>query len=384
MTNVLKPLQLRNLTLTLSALCLAACGGGGGGGGNSAPPVTSAPTARIAVNKTTGYAPLTVEFDGTSSSDSDGSISTYTWHTGDGDSYAGSQATHTYTTLGSFSAALTITDNDGTSSSVAVTIDVHAQAAGYYYGDFFSNVTGQRNYVEVQIGSDHRVYGMQWDAWTGSWDFMGHYNGTVDVIGDMASATVQAEAYGVYVFPDGSQLGDINFDTVIDPKLEITGTYSGVGDNGDIILYYDDSLNQAKSLADLEGGWSWSDDLGYTEIMTVDAVGAFTWSNTDGCTIIGQFALMDPALNEFDIEYDLTCPPGINPAGDGLRKGLAVINDIWYTDIWLEWSVTYMEGPKVGRMGGGSVMRPRPVAAAGDFQKMAPLIPRTQSRRLTR
>ncbi len=98
---------------------------------------------------------------------------------------------------------------------------------------------------------------------------------------------------------------------------------------------------------------------------------------------------MDPALNEFDIEYNLFTAQCPSAAGDGLRKGLAVINDIWYTDIWLESSVTFMEGPMVGRMGGlGSLMRPRPIASAGDFQKMeqnasqktATKIARTQSR----
>ena len=362
------------LTAILFACSLSACGGGGGGGSSTstaAPPVNSAPRAIITIAKTTGYAPLTVTFDGTSSSDSDGSVSTYTWHTGDGASYAGSQISHTYTTLGSFSATLTVTDNDGTSSSTSVNIDVHAQAAGYYYGDFFSNVTGQQNYVEVQIGSDYRTYGLQLDSLSGTWDLMGIYNGTVDVVEDTVLATVLAETRDPYAFPDGSQLGNIGFDAVIDPKVEIAGSYSGVGDNGDIILYYDDSLNQAKSLRDLEGGWSWSDGAGYTEILTVDAAGAFTYSDTDGCTYNGQFSQMDPALNEFDIEYDLFTAQCPSDAGDGLRKGLAVINDIWYTDIWLDWKLTFMEGPMAGRMALRSLMRPRPVAATSDFQKAA-------------
>ena len=377
--------------LSLTAFCVA-CGGGGGDTSAppvvAAPPANSAPSAIITVTKTTGYAPLTLAFDGTSSSDSDGSISTYIWHTGDGASYAGSQISHTYTTLGSFSATLTVTDDDGASSATSVTIDVHAQAAGYYYGDFSSNVTGQQNYVEVQIGSDHRIYGYQLDSWSGTFDVMGVYNGTVDVIGDTASATVLAETRDPYVFADGSQLGNIVLDTFIDQKVEITGSYNGVGDNGDIIFYYDDSLNQAKSLGDLEGGWSRSDGLGFTKILNVDANGAFTYSNTDGCTYNGQFTLMDPILNEFDIEYNLFTAQCPSPAGDGLRKGIAVINDIWYTDIWLEWKVTFMEGPFAGRMTFNAFMRPRPVAAKGDlqkteqvdFQKTVPQIPRTQLR----
>ena len=78
---------------------------------------------------------------------------------------------------------------------------------------------------------------------------------------------------------------------------------------------------------------------------------------------------MDPTLNEFDVEYNLFTAQCPSSAGDGLRKGLAVINDIWYTDIWLAWKVTYMEGPRAGRMTFKSLMRLRPVAATGDLQK---------------
>lgn len=67
MTNALKPLQLRNLTLTLSALCLAACGGGGGGGGGdsgvgggTAPTISALSFSPNAAHVDTGSGELTV------------------------------------------------------------------------------------------------------------------------------------------------------------------------------------------------------------------------------------------------------------------------------------------------------------------------------------
>jgi PKD repeat protein len=366
---------MKQVSVLLVALVLTACGGGGSsGGGASAPPVNTAPTAIITVSSPNGYSPLTVEFDGSSSTDREGDISTYEWHTGDGSAYAGSQISHTYTELGSFSATLTVTDSAGIAASTSVTIDVHAQAAGYYYGEFKSEVTGQQNYIEVQIGSDHRVYAFQLDSWSGSWDLMAYYNGVVEVIEDTAAGSLLAETWDAYVFPDGSQLGNINFDAFVDPKYGILGTYSGVGDSGITDLFYDDDINQPKSLIDIEGAWSWSDGLGYEEIMIVDADGAFTYSDSDGCTFSGQFTPIDPALNEFDLEYDLivaTCQAG-SWAGDGLRNGLANINDVWYDDVWLEWAVTMMEGPEAGKMVASSLMRSRQNGAVAGYQKTMP------------
>ncbi len=154
-------MRTRKLILGLLTLAiLSACGGGSGG--TSAPPANSAPNASFTVTKTNGYAPLTVEFDGSSSNDSNGSITTSTWFTGDGSSYTGSNISHTYTTLGQFSATLTVTDDDGASSSASITIDVSTQAAGPYFGDVCSSVSVECIYVYGIVGSDNRVFLDNW------------------------------------------------------------------------------------------------------------------------------------------------------------------------------------------------------------------------------
>ena len=57
--------------------------------------------------------------------------------------------------------------------------------------------------------------------------------------------------------------------------------------------------------------------------MTIEENGDFTSTDTVGCILIGKFSLMGTNFNEYEIEYDLTCPPGINEAVDGRRIGLA-------------------------------------------------------------
>ena len=73
------------------------------------------PIAIATVDIASGYAPLTVTFDGSGSTDADGTITSYVWNFGDG-SPTGSGATtvtHTYETAGSFNVTLTVIDNGG-------------------------------------------------------------------------------------------------------------------------------------------------------------------------------------------------------------------------------------------------------------------------------
>jgi PKD repeat protein len=84
------------------------------------------PVAVADSNITSGYAPLTVAFNGSGSTDDDGTIMTYLWNFGDGNTGSGVTATHTYETDGDFNATLTVTDNRGaqTISTPPITIQV--------------------------------------------------------------------------------------------------------------------------------------------------------------------------------------------------------------------------------------------------------------------
>jgi PKD repeat protein len=85
------------------------------------PAVNQQPVAIIAVDKSTGKTPLTINFDGRSSYDPDGSISSYAWDFGDGTTGSGYIASHTYTTPGTFVASLVVTDDNGLPSNPATT-----------------------------------------------------------------------------------------------------------------------------------------------------------------------------------------------------------------------------------------------------------------------
>jgi glucose/arabinose dehydrogenase len=90
------------------------------------------PTAVARATPTSGDAPLTVSFDGTSSSDPDPRETlSYAWDLdGDGayDDSSSPQPTHTYSTPGSYTASLKVTDTHGGTGTASVSISVHQAA----------------------------------------------------------------------------------------------------------------------------------------------------------------------------------------------------------------------------------------------------------------
>jgi serine protease len=116
-----KPLircKLRIAILCGVILAFSSCGGGGSS--------NNAPNANITVSTENGYAPLTVNFNASGSSDSDGSISSYAWNFGDDSAGTGLTIKHTYKSAGTYLAKLTVTDNDDSTDTATTQIVVEA------------------------------------------------------------------------------------------------------------------------------------------------------------------------------------------------------------------------------------------------------------------
>lgn len=84
-----------------------------------------APTAVIKANPINGIIPLTVNFNGASSSDADGNIVDYRWTFGDGSAAQGKKVTYTYKSQGPFTATLTVIDNDLRTGTDSIEITPH-------------------------------------------------------------------------------------------------------------------------------------------------------------------------------------------------------------------------------------------------------------------
>lgn len=87
------------------------------------------PVAVISADKTSGFRPLTVNFDGSASHDTDATnvITSYAWDFENDGTVDATTATasHTYTTSGTFTAKLTVTDNEGQTASATAQIVVN-------------------------------------------------------------------------------------------------------------------------------------------------------------------------------------------------------------------------------------------------------------------
>ena len=113
-------------------------------------PDNSSPTAVIAASTTGGVAPLTVNFNGSGSSDPEGDTVAYGWDFGDGEQSSAANPTHTYDDEGSYQATLTVTDPGGLSDSDNVTI-TSGNAAPTAVISEPVNATEYRNGQTVQL-----------------------------------------------------------------------------------------------------------------------------------------------------------------------------------------------------------------------------------------
>ncbi|HSB57684.1 MAG TPA: PQQ-dependent sugar dehydrogenase [Nitrosopumilaceae archaeon] len=92
----------------------------------------SSPIAVATASPTTGSPPLSVDFDGSYSSDPDpGTVLSYLWNFGDGSPTAsGALVTHNYNVAGSFIATLTVNDGNGGTNSATIEIKVGTPPVG--------------------------------------------------------------------------------------------------------------------------------------------------------------------------------------------------------------------------------------------------------------
>lgn len=82
------------------------------------------PSAVITSSLISGYRPLAVSFDGSTSSDPEGSALSYSWDFADGSTSTSVSPTHSYDHLGSFTVTLTVSDSGGATSTSYVVVTV--------------------------------------------------------------------------------------------------------------------------------------------------------------------------------------------------------------------------------------------------------------------
>jgi PKD repeat protein len=191
--------------------------------------VISGASAVINPSATSGYAPLEVVFDG-SSSFSTGTITDYSWVFGDGNTASGMLVTNTYTSANDYTASLTVMDNLGNSVSNSVIISVESQPL--VVAASATPTTGTAP-LEVAFDASASIASAGESISSYSWDFGD---------GDTATGVMATHTYmtiGVYsatlVVADSSGLSDTNTMQIL-VHLPSDGSYSDTFDNDGLAM----------------------------------------------------------------------------------------------------------------------------------------------------
>ena len=101
----------------------------------------SSPTANPNASFTYSLSGLTLDVDGSGSSDPDGTIVDYSWDFGEGTMGSGVTASHTYAQAGTYTVTLTVTDNLAAMGSLAFVVAPRA-SNGVPTASFSYDLTG--------------------------------------------------------------------------------------------------------------------------------------------------------------------------------------------------------------------------------------------------
>ena len=337
------------------------------------------PVARATANPTSGPTPLSVNFDGTGSSDPDGDSLTYAWDLdGDGsyDDSTAPQPTYTYSTAGTYAARLQVTDARGASDTLDVpltitagnspptaTIDTPLPSATWKVGEGIS-FSGK-----ASDGEDGAL-----PASALSWKWIGHHCPTADSCHEHVWEDFPGVASGTFTAPDheypsylelrltatdsgGStdtksvrldpQTVELSFRS--DPaglKLTVGGTESTTPFSHTAIVGSKNSVS-APSPQTLAGTTynfaSWSDGEAQShDIVAPDSANAYTATYTPAVTQSIPTSIADTSIleNAPTTNYGATTPVGADgdePTGSGRDKSAL-----------LKWSVsTIPAGSKI-------------------------------------
>ncbi len=223
------------------------------------------PTAVINANPTSGNAPLTVNFNGTESSDPDSDPLTYSWNFGDGQNGSGATPSNQYTSAGNYTVTLTVDDGNGGTDDATTQINVTAPPPTYtvtYYGNGATGGSPPNDPNSYEQGENVQVLGNTnnmertnftfEDRWTTAPDGSGNsYN--VDQTFSMGTANVSL--YAVW-------------NQVVTPTITVTAPNGGenwtTGTAYDITWSTTGSVGNVRIEYSLNNGSSWTNVIANT------------------------------------------------------------------------------------------------------------------------
>lgn len=187
----------------------AALGAGG--------PVANQPPTAAFTSATTG---LTLDVDGSTSTDAEGPLAAWTWDFGDGTGGTGVRATHTYAAAGSYVVRLVVTDAGGLTAQTARTVVVAPPANQPPVARFTASTAGLTGTFDATASADPdgSVTAWRWTFGDGGTDTgptvahtyaaPGGYEVTLEVTDDGGATATLVQTVQVTTGPAGPQVQD--------------------------------------------------------------------------------------------------------------------------------------------------------------------------------
>lgn len=185
----------------------------------------ASPNAVMALNTSSGFAPLTVTANAFGSTDSDGQIVSYEWNFGDGSAATGNIVSHVYTDGGSYTLSLKVTDDKGGIGTASQVITVTPNLPPVAVAQVSKNQGIAPLMVEfngsASSDSDGVISSYKWDFGDGSNAVgarvtheyaVGSYNATLTVTdnhGQTASKSLNISAVNPVLPPDPAEVAPV-------------------------------------------------------------------------------------------------------------------------------------------------------------------------------
>ena len=211
-----------------------------------------APIASANADKTSGYAPLTIQFNG-SGTDADGTVASYHWVFGDGGIANIQNPTYTYHNSGVYNVVLTVTDDKEASATDSITVTVNEPTNQSPTASAAANLTTIEVGQSVQFtgsgtDSDGTIASYSWDFGDGTtsteqnpahaYNNSGNYNVTLTVTDDDGATGSDSVAITVNEAPNQSPTAAASANpTTIEVGQEVQFTGSGTDSDGSIASY---------------------------------------------------------------------------------------------------------------------------------------------------
>ena len=131
------------------------------------------------------------------------------------------------------------------------------------------------------------------------------FSGNFVITGNDLTGDAMAFADLGVVWMDSSSATSTTLTGTITEQDSMAGTWTTVsGESGSFEFFYDPTFYERASALDLLAGvWiSYDEFLNPAVTFTIAADGSFTGQNDQGCNSLGQFALIDPGSNLYEVQ----------------------------------------------------------------------------------